>query len=49
MFYVVFIAEKVDSLGDRGSGYTMINVQTLLEAILDMSLRYFLYIYEAFS
>jgi hypothetical protein len=27
----------------------MINVQTLLEAILDMSLRYFLYIYEAFS
>jgi hypothetical protein len=48
LLYGVFTAEKVDGLGDRGSGYT-IDIQTLLEAFLGMSLRYSLYINEAFS
>ena len=38
--FVVFIAEEVDGLGDRGSGdTTTVDIQTLLEAVLNMSLR----------
>jgi hypothetical protein len=39
MFSGVFIAEEVDGVGDSGSGdTTMVDVQTLLEAFLHMSL-----------
>jgi hypothetical protein len=35
-----FIAEDVDVVGDRGSGYAVtVDIQTLLEAFLNMSLR----------
>jgi hypothetical protein len=40
MFYGVFIAEEVDGVGDEVSGNTTtVDVQTLLEAFLDMYLR----------
>ena len=46
----LFTAEKVDGLGDRGQGNTtLVDVQTLLEAFLDVSLRYACYVNEAFS
>ena len=41
MFPRVFIAEEVDGVGDQWSGDTAtVNVQTLLEAFLNMSLRF---------
>jgi len=41
VFFGVFIAEEVDGVGDKGSGYTPAAVaQTLLEAFLNMSLRF---------
>ena len=40
MFSGVFIAGKVDRVGDKGSGDTAtVDVQILLEATLTMSLR----------
>jgi hypothetical protein len=39
-FFGVFIAEEVDGVGDKGSrDTTMVDVQTFLEASLNMSLR----------
>jgi hypothetical protein len=39
MFSGIFIAEKVDRVGDKGLGdTTTVDVQTLLEAFLNMSL-----------
>ena len=39
MFSGVFIAEEVDGVGDKGSGgTTTVDVWTLLEAFLNMSL-----------
>jgi hypothetical protein len=39
LFSGVFIAEEVDGVGDTGSGdTTTVDVQTLLEAFLNMSL-----------
>jgi hypothetical protein len=35
-----FIAEGVDGVKDGGSGYTMFGVLTLLEAFLNVSLRF---------
>jgi hypothetical protein len=40
LFAGVFIAEEVVGAGDKGSGdTTTVNVQTLLEAFLNVSLR----------
>ena len=40
MFSGVFIAEEVDGVGDKGSGdTTVVDVQTVLEAFLNMSLK----------
>jgi hypothetical protein len=40
VFSGVFIAEKFDGVGDKGSGDSaMVDVQTLLEAFLNVSLR----------
>jgi hypothetical protein len=45
----VFIAEEGDGVGDKGSGdSTTVDVQTLLEAFWNMSLRSDSYIDEAF-
>jgi hypothetical protein len=42
LFSGVFIAENVDEAGHKESGHTtMVHVQTLLEAFLNMSLRFF--------
>jgi hypothetical protein len=50
VFSVVFVAEKVDAVGEVGSGdITMFYVQTLLEVFLDMPLRSAFSIGEAFS
>jgi hypothetical protein len=39
VFYGVFVDEEVDEGGDKGSGdTTMVDVQTLLEAFLNMCL-----------
>jgi len=44
-----FTAEEDDEVGDKGSGdTTMVDVQTLLEASLNMSLRYDCFIDEVF-
>jgi hypothetical protein len=49
VFSVVFIAEDVDGVGDKGSGdTTVVNVETLLDAFLNMSLRSACFIDEAF-
>jgi hypothetical protein len=49
VFSGVFIAEEVDGVGDRGSGdTTMVDVQILLEAFLNMPLRSACFIDEAF-
>jgi hypothetical protein len=41
VFSEVFIAEEVDGVGEKGSGdTTMVDIQTLLEAFLNMSLKY---------
>jgi hypothetical protein len=40
VFSGVFIAEKVDGVGDKGSGDTAtVDLQIILEATLNMSLR----------
>jgi hypothetical protein len=35
VFYGVFIAEEVDAIGDKGSGDTTVDVQTLLDAFFE--------------
>jgi hypothetical protein len=50
VFSGVFKTEEIDGIGDKGSGdTTMVDVQTLLEAFVNMSLRYACSIDEAFS
>jgi len=50
VFFGVFIAEEVDGVGDKGSGDTPVAVaQTLLEAFLNMSLRFVLSLMWLFS
>ena len=45
----VFIAEKVDGLGYKGSGETtVVDVQALLEAFFNLSQRFASFIDEAF-
>lgn len=40
MFSGVFIPEELDRVGDKGTGdTTMVEVQTLLEVFVNMSLR----------
>jgi hypothetical protein len=49
VFSGVLIVEEFDGAGDRGSGNTtMVDVQTLLEAFLNMCLRSACFIDEAF-
>jgi hypothetical protein len=49
-FFGIFIAEEVDGVGDMGSGATTtVDVQTLLEAVLNMSLRAACFINKVFS
>jgi hypothetical protein len=49
VFSGVFIAEKVDGAGNKGLGETtMVDVQTFLEAPLNMSQRSASFIDEAF-
>jgi hypothetical protein len=49
VFYGVYIAEEVDGVRDKVSGNTTtVDVQTLLEAFLNMSLRSAFFIDEAF-
>jgi hypothetical protein len=44
LFSGVFTAEEVHEIGDKESGYkTMVHVQTLLEAFLNLSLRFFFF------
>lgn len=50
MFSGIFIAKKVDGVGDMGSGdTTTVEVQTLLGAFLNLSLRYANFTDEFFS
>jgi hypothetical protein len=50
VFYGVFLAEQVDVVGDRGSeDTTAVDVQTLAEAFLNMSLRSTCFTNEHFS
>jgi hypothetical protein len=50
VFSGVFIAEEVDGAGDKGSGdTTTVDVQTLLEVFLNMSLRSTCFTDEHFS
>ena len=39
MFSGVFVAEEVDGIGDKGSEDTTVDVQMLLEAFLNLSLK----------
>lgn len=49
MFSGVLIADKVDGVGDHGwGGTTIVHVQTLLEAFLNISLRSVHFIKEVF-
>jgi hypothetical protein len=48
VFSGVFVAEEVDGIGEKGSGDTTVDVQTLLEAFLYMFPRYACLIGEAF-
>jgi hypothetical protein len=50
VFSGVFIAKKVDRVGGKGSGdTTVVGVQTLLEAVLNMSPRSACFTDQAFS
>jgi len=50
VFFGVFIAEEVDGVGDKGSGDTPVaDAQALLEAFLNMSLRFVCFTDVAFS
>ena len=41
MFVGIFVAEEFDGVGDMGSGdTTIVDVPTLLETFLNISLRY---------
>ena len=45
----VFIAEEIDGAGDKGSGdSTLIDVESLMEAFLKMSLRCTFFVDKAF-
>jgi hypothetical protein len=48
VFSGVFIAEEVEGAGDKESEGTMVDVQTLFEAFLNMSKRSARLIHEAF-
>ena len=49
MFFGVFIADEFDGVGDKGlGGTTIVHVQTLLEAFLNISLRSPCFIKDAF-
>jgi hypothetical protein len=49
VFSEVCIAEEVDGVGEKVSGdTTVVDIQTLLEAFLNMSLRYACYSDETF-
>ena len=49
MFSGVFVAEEVDGVGDKGSGDTaLVDIETLLEASLDISLVSACFIDETF-
>jgi hypothetical protein len=49
LFSRVFIVEEGEGIGNKGLGYTMmVDVQTLLEAFLNMSLRSAGFIDEVF-
>jgi hypothetical protein len=48
VFSGVFIADKVDGVGDKGSGDNTVDVHTHLEVFLNISLRSAFLIGEAF-
>jgi hypothetical protein len=50
VFSGVFVVEEFDGVGGKGSGYTTtVDVQTLMEAFVSMSLRSACSVDEAFS
>jgi hypothetical protein len=40
VFVAIFTAEEFDGVGNKGSGDTLVDVETLLEVFLNVSLRY---------